>query len=287
MIRQHGQKKDAPMRPPPLQAGNGMRWEPLWAMTDDFWSGKLQDKWVRNADGITGRAPSFYKEENVTVTEHSMILQAREDQPRVGGKVWQRNLDIQRSNKQSRSIKPLSLHQDYSSAYVRSASKTLYGYFEICANLRDSEISSAFWLSNNEKQDTHPKLPSWWTEINVFLYSTGNGNERMLNTNLHVHRFGDDASKQPISRPESFDRGVKLSDEAHKFALDWNERYITWLIDDIAVRKVKNLYHHRPLYLKFDSQTFPKLFGLPATRSHSKNGSLGDFEIFYVRCWKR
>lgn len=220
---------------PPIPAGPSKRWAPIWQMSDEFWRSELHDIWEPFNKNWAGRHPSFFRPENVVVKNHRLQLWTREDQPT------------------EQKLKNAG-YRDFSTAFVRSKHRQLYGYFEIFAKLMDSEISSAFWLAHNE-----PDGPdSWWTEIDVFEYSTSKQNQidqsTMFNTNVHVHRNGRWPKAPHVTRPESFDTGVDLSKEPHHFALDWTEETITWYLDGTAIRSIPNQFHKRPLHLQFDSE---------------------------------
>jgi len=149
----------------------------------------------------------------------------------------------------------------------------------------DSEISSAFWLAHNE--DRGHNVDSWWTEIDVFEYSTSNlkpgyDQRYIYNTNIHVHR----AKNMPyIKSPKEIHLSYDLSKSFHVYALDWTPSSITWFIDGKKVRQIPNKHFHRPMHLQFDSETFPKWFGLP--KVGGKNKLPKAFEIDYVRSWER
>lgn len=263
-------RRNWPVVPPTVEAGPGLRWAPSWTLWDDFWrKDELHEIWTTSSD-CTGRAPSFYNPENVHATGYSLVLKATNEQPNLGTRAWYRNQHVPEHLK----------HRDYATSVVRSADSIRYGYFEICARVRRSQISSGVWLSNNEND-------GWWTGIDLFHYSTGRNDcySNTLHTCTHVHRFGNDPFKKPLSRPKSRKFTEALYDRPHKYALDWTAQKITWLVDDIPIRTETNRHHHRPLYLKMDSQTFPTWFGLPTASENSKIPS--NFEIFYVRTWKR
>lgn len=153
----------------------------------------------------------------------------------------------------------------------------------------DSKISSAFWFAYNE-----PRGPeSWWTEIDVFEYSTStkNGaNHRFeLHTNAHVHRAPNNIMEEledsiPLRTPKSYSIDVDLTKDFHVYALDWSEDAITWYLDGRKIRRIRNKYWHRPMALQMDSETFPGWFGVPEKGENSLPKS---FEVDYVRAWKR
>ena len=260
-------RKELSRTDPPIDAGEGKRWAPIWQMSDEFWRSELHDIWEPFNRDWAGRHPSFFRPENVVVKKNRLQLWAREDQP----------TDQALIN---------AGYRDFSTAFLRTKHRQKYGYFEIFAKLMDSDISSAFWLAHNEPDGRD----SWWTEIDVFEYSTSKKHvdqSTLLNTNVHVHRNGQWKDAPVVTRPESFDTGEDLSKAPHHFALDWTEHDITWYLDGEVIRKIPNLFHHRPLHLQFDSETFPNWFGVPDTGGSHRNKLPNAFEIFYVRSWER
>ena len=230
--------------------------------------------WTTNSGDFTGRAPSFYKPENVIKSGFSLVLRATNENPDAKTRAAERNNKIEDETRH---------YKKYATAFVRTQKPMLYGYIEICARLRHSQISSGFWLTNNEGG-------GWWTGIDVFHYSIGHDSNlgNRLHTSTHVHRFGHDLNlnMKPLSSPKVVRFNENLSERPHRFAIDWSPQKITWFVDGIPIRSESNEHHHRPLYITFDSQTFPQWFGLPDHEGVNGNG-FGDFEIFYIRTWNR
>jgi len=140
----------------------------------------------------------------------------------------------------------------FSTAFVRSSHLQKYGYFEIKAKMMDSEMKPGY--------------------DQRYIY----------NTNIHVHR----AKNMPyIKSPKEIHLSYDLSKSFHVYALDWTPSSITWFIDGKKVRQIPNKHFHRPMHLQFDSETFPKWFGLP--KVGGKNKLPKAFEIDYVRSWER
>jgi len=275
---------------PPIPAGNGMRWERIWSMSDDFNRDGLHSMWQPYNRNWLGRKPSFFRPGNVTVRDGKLRLQARIDQVH---QVSDYNLKMQllRDNEMSE-IQEKPMYKDFSTAFIRTAHRQLYGYFEIYCKMAKCDISSAFWLSHNEP---NPRKPgSWWTELDVFEYSTSNqkiawGNQRkeqesIINMNHHVHRFGNNLGRAHRYEPVEYDTGIDLSDKYHKYAIDWAPSHITWYFNDKPIRTEPNDYFHRPMHLQMDRESFPGWFGLPNPHSKSLPNT---FDIDYVRSWER
>ncbi|PXF45111.1 Beta-porphyranase B [Gracilariopsis chorda] len=254
--------------PPQIDPGRGFEWVQDWEMSDEFETVPVVNRWKRRYRWEIGnrrwlgRKPSFFKDENVEVKNGKMLLYAKEDTappnyPPGYGK--------------------------FSTAFVRTRKTRRYGYFEIYCHLRDSKISSAFWLTKN--------TPELWTEIDVFEYSTsdkintsGRHFKTLYNMNVHVHRHPHGVK---YNDPKIYDARRDLSQEPIKAGLDWREDEIVWYLDDVPVRRYKNRDFHQPLHLQLDSETFPNWFGLPETGGSNRNNLPSAFEIYYVRTWYR
>lgn len=253
--------------PPRIDPGPNHYWVQNWELSDEF-ERSLTDSWLRRQRWETinptwkGRAPSFFKKDNVIVQNGSMKLRSREDNPPANFP---------------------SMYKDFSTAFVRTRKRSLYGYFEIYCRMMDSKISSAFWFAYN--------TPDQWTELDVFEYSTsdkptafGKPYKQLFNTNMHVHR---NPKGVKMSSPQVYDAGFDLSAQPVKVGFNWQEDKIQWYLNDKLVREEKNEYFHQPLHLQLDSEAFPKWFGLPETGGCHKNSLPNAFEIFYVRSWNR
>lgn len=250
---------------PPIRLPADIKWVPDWEMSDEFngsetsdWKGRL--RWEINNHHWRGRKPGFFKESNVFIYNNTLHLKSIEDKP------------------------PKTFPQGYhsfSTSFVRTKKTRLYGYFEIVCWLMDSDISSAFWLANNDGTQ--------WTELDVFEYSTSDkkaGGDyhfaRLFSTNYHVHRHPNPQVPEGFQSPKSYDVGFDLSLMRVKVGFNWQKDYIEWYLNDVLIRRERNEYFHQPLHLQLDSETFPFWFGLP---QKGNNGLPDYFRIMYVRTW--
>lgn len=208
--------------PPRLDPGRNHEWIQDWEMSDEF-EKTVSTSWLRRYRWETfnptwkGRAPSFFKKDNVIVDNGSMKLKSREDQP-------------------PSHFPPV--YRDVSSAFVRTRRKRLYGYFEIYSRLMDSKVSSAFWFANHQ--------PDKWTELDVFEFSTtdkptnfGKPFSHLFNTNMHVHRH---PAGIKFSSPKVYDAGFNLSSQPIKVGFNWQQDKIQWFLSkaflDILVERM-------------------------------------------------
>jgi len=228
------------------------KWAPIPELTDEFAGPKLDaKKWHDHNPGWKGRKPGFFSKKNVFVKDGVLHLVARaEDLPGL----------------------PEGYHT-FTTAAVKSTTLVRYGYFEIRCRPMKSRASSAFWFYNSTKER--------WTEIDVFEIGGGAPkHKRTLHMNVHV--FHTPEEKKHWAKPAQHKTPYDLADAYHTFALEWDEKNITWYLDGRAVRTVKNTHWHQPLHMNFDSETMPKWFGLP-----EKKALPSTFAIEYVRSWRR
>lgn len=159
---------------PPIEAGENLQWEFNHDLTDEFNADELSTIWQPYHPMWLGRAPAFFREENVQVDANNncLKLHAKCDRVEYVHNAARRSQLIHhnKSTCQRNSNLPIDqrkhLYRDWSSSFVRTHARQRYGYFEICCKLADSHISSAFWLAADERNADQPG--SWWTEIDVF-----------------------------------------------------------------------------------------------------------------------
>ena len=245
----------------PLMAGPPADgdWEPLPELTDEFEGATLDaEKWHDHNPTWKGRPPAFFSKNNVTVSDGKLHLTAKaEDLPNL----------------------PEGYHT-FTTAAVKSTTRVLYGYFEIRCRPMDSRASSAFWFYSNDK-DENGKT-NWWTEIDVFEICGGcPDKERTYFMTTHVFVTPEDGENY-FKKPATWIAPSRLADDYRTYALEWDQEVIKWYVDGEVVREMKNTHWHQPLHMNFDSETFPKWFGLP-----EKANLPSTFSIEYIRSWKK
>jgi len=228
---------------------NEGRWERYEPMSDEC-AGETLDpnKWWPKNPGWLGRQPAFFHPgnvqpaffhpDNVQVSDGKLHLTMRKQEapemPRDRG------------------------YHTYTSAAVKSKTKTRYGYFEIKAKPMKSHGSSSFWFYDG--------TPKWWTEIDVFeIGGASPGFERKYNMNVHVFRTPQEERHWSVHA--AWVAPFDLAADYHVYGLLWDEDRIQWYVDGVLVRWVENTHWHQPLTLNFDSETMPDWFGLPRTVS--------------------
>ena len=237
---------------------SGSKWEPIPELTDEFHGDKLDSKkWHDHNPTWKGRPPAFFSKKNVTVRDSKLHLTAKaEDLPDL----------------------PKGYHT-FTTAAVKSKIRILYGYFEIKCKPMNSYASSAFWFYAVDKDK---EKTNWWTEIDVFeICGRNNKLDRVYHMNVHVFVTPEEGKKH-WSKGRKWKAPFRLADEFHVYALEWDKNEIKWYVDGKVVHKLKNTHWHQPLYMNFDSETFPKWFGLP-----KKENLPSTFSIEYVRSWRK
>ena len=228
------------------------KWEPIQELTDEFDGDRLDSKkWHDHNPGWKGRHPAFFSKKNVAVRDGKLHLTARAENLK----------DL-----------PKGYHT-FTTAAVKSKTLVKYGYFEIKCRPMKSKASSAFWFYNSTKEE--------WTEIDVFeICGVGDKWKSTYNTAAHV--FHTPKEKKHWSKGGKWKAPFTFADDYHVYALEWDKDMIKWWVDGKVVREAKNTHWHQALHMNFDSETFPKWFGLP-----DKKNLPSTFSIEYVRSWKK
>ena len=234
-------------KPCPLPHG---KWEPIAELSDEFNGATLEEtKWYPNNPIWLGRMPGYFNPKNVRVKDGMLHLDAKlEDLPDL----------------------PKQYHT-FTTAAVQSKAAVRYGYFEVRAQAMDSLATSAFWF--------YRMTPEQWTEIDVFELSARKSPHGYLMAQHVFHTLVETVHWQQFG---VWQAPYNLSQEFHRYGMEWNRDDITFWVDGKAVRKMKNTHWHQALTLNFDSETFPTLYGLP-----QKDSLPATFSIDYVRAWRR
>lgn len=129
---------------PPIEAGEGKEWAVIPEVSDDFNSNCLDEsKWEPFNKTWKGRAPGFFKRENVVVENNCLNMLCKREPVPPG--------------------QP-EAYKDFTTSFMRSKHRPVYGYFEALVHPADSCTSSAFWFVHRD-----PKI---WNEIDVFEIGT-------------------------------------------------------------------------------------------------------------------
>lgn len=161
-------------------------------------------------------------------------------------------------NGESKSLKEMG-YWGYTSGMVEARRAVKYGYFETRVKPLKDKIVSGFWMSADIEGGD-------WTELDLMessfieagVQKFGTDMRKRIISNAHVFRnvsAGIGRDNMYTVRPNVYeDKGV-LADQYKVYAMDWNPKRITWLVDGYPYVSIENKYWHSPLYLKFDVET--------------------------------
>jgi beta-glucanase (GH16 family) len=164
-------------------------------------------------------------------------------------------------------------YADYTSALVRTRDRSGYGYYEARCRPMNSAASSAFWLIGTG-------LPEHDVEIDIFeIGGNAVGHDRKYNMNTHVMRTPTE--KRHWSVGGVWNAPWRLADAFHVYGFEWNADEMTWYVDGVAVRRMKNTNWHLPLNILFDSESMFSWLGIPKDEDLPST-----FSIDYLRVWR-
>lgn len=238
---------------PPVGQGEGV-WIYSNQYSDEFESAELDEtKWYDHNPTWEGRNPGYFYPKNINIQNGMLILKSKKE-------------DVDEM--------PEGYHT-WTTAAVQSTKKVLYGFFEARCRPMDSGISSAFWLymNNEEKQE----------ELDIFEICGRNDN-RLHYERSYIstsHYVFDKRTKKYSSSTITYS-DENLAGQTLVAGLDWSQDYITWYINGIKVKRIKNRHWHTPETINFDSEYFESWWGAPA-----EDDVGGQFEIDYFRYWTR
>jgi hypothetical protein len=210
---------------------NARHWVFNPALSDEFNGTQLDSqKWWPLDPLWKGRQPGWFDPRNVKVADGCLQLTTRlgsapADLARVG-------------------------FNTYTTAFVKSKQRALYGYYEVRAQPMKSSASSSFWF--------YAQDPDRWTEIDVYEI---NGKDRPVNETVHVWHTPECKDHWAIG--SRFYPPTNPANDFHVYGLEWTPEKINYYYDGALVRTGPNTHFHQSLNICFDSETFPDWFGLP------------------------
>ena len=229
-------------------------------LTNEFLDGLKLHEWDDHDPKWTGRFPSWFEPNNLSVTNDQMLKMT--------------------CRMRNDSDTPPEVHEDYkekfTGEYTHAAcaykSKTLvkYGFFETKSKTISGGWWNSFWLYRD--------VPEWWTEIDI--YEIVGSEDYRFSTAHRFRELPDYIPNLELGHHKKQKEFFKVTDvmEWHVYAVDWSEETISWYVDGDLVFTTPNVYWHQPIHLMFDTEvhSWP---GLPATG--------GDYMVEYVRSWKK
>ena len=233
---------------------NSANWKRLAAFTDEFNGQEIDEqKWWPKNPTWDGRQPAFFSRDNVRVSDGLLQLTFRKSE--VPQELKSRG------------------YRGYSSASVVHKERIKYGYFELRAKPMRSCASSSFYFTTGFNAETA-------TEIDVFeLCGKGGNRERKFQTNVHI--FHTPTEKEPKNSERYWIAPWDLADDFHVYGLNWQSDEITYFVDGVPVRRIKNTHWHQPMELIFDTEAMFSWLGIP-----NDEDLPSVYEIDYLRTWQ-
>lgn len=206
---------------------SGMRrWQLVFE--DDFDQGRLDiTKWITryyagerllNDTYGVGQDVQLFTPDNISFKNSAVCLNFRKE-PMIG-KYWDQHLGIREKK------------YEYTSAMLSSATSfsQRYGRFEAKIRLNRSAVTSCFWMLG-ETQLPHLEIMKCQVEGvqigRVYAYHT-----KTVRDMQSVH-------------------DIDLANDYYIFTLEWTEEKITWMINDMVVKEVKDNIPDTPMYIVF------------------------------------
>lgn len=181
---------------------------------------------------------------------------------------------------------------DYTTAMIYSQQQFLYGYFEIRCIIpgEGKGVFPAFWLWQGSNDAGN------YREIDIFEFTL---DKNLLLTNIH-HQESLDCGKHDatsigcnslsdfkiengiVSHGCNFQLPFCVSSGFHKYAVEWDPRYVAWYVDDKLVRKTNGHSPSLPMNIIVNNALAPWHMNF-VNESNFPNR----FEVDYVRVWQR
>ncbi|MEN6492930.1 MAG: family 16 glycosylhydrolase, partial [Thermoguttaceae bacterium] len=136
----------------------------------------------------------------------------------------------------------------YHSAMLKTRELLRYGYLEIRAKLSACPTRNAFWLYHQSTGG------NGWSEIDIFEAWGGTkargGN--CIPATLHLQQLTDPAQWTIPTR--RWDAPVRLDQDFHVYALEWNDTHLVVYFDHSPVIVFENDYFHEPLNITLNAE---------------------------------
>jgi beta-glucanase (GH16 family) len=267
--------KPTPTTPPTTQVpasdpNNTGNWTLNPAFSDEFNADSLDtSKWIVKGIGWDGRQPSYFLPQNVAVGGGNLQLTLRRDASNA-------------------TIPPAAQQQGYygyTAAEVNTIAGAQYGYYEARIKAMSSSGATNFWLYGDQG-DYRTGLDVAESAGKV---SGGTAPADTIFMGAHLWRApgmpltGEDyASKVGVDPSVPWSGGWNAAADYHTYGIDWNADTITWYIDGVQRRQIKNGYWSIQMPLIFDTEVSISSLGVPA------DGDLpSTLLVDYVRAWTK
>ncbi|MFI3280558.1 MAG: family 16 glycosylhydrolase [Rikenellaceae bacterium] len=234
---------------------NTQGWKMDKKHSDEFRGKSLNEKlWMPSAKSWKGRQPTFFHSSNIELHDGYLVMKV---------------------NKHGDEQLPEGY--THTSAFISSHEAHLYGYYEARLKPNDSPWVTGFWMSQG--------TPEWWTEIDICENCPfTSGNERDLNSNVHVFRAPPEHGnvKEHFAIGKKYYLPFRLQDDFHTWGMDWTEEYIRLYIDGVLYREIENTHWHQPLHVNINNESNKWFGALP-----DDNYLDSEYYIDYFRVWHR
>ena len=245
----------------------------LNASFSDNFDGTALDvsKWYDFTPSWYGRAPGYFERGNVSVHDGLLHLVSREVTPQeAGAENAARGFDR------------------YSTAFVRSRKRILYGFFELRFKAIDSSVSSAFWLNDPLDPPAKYRPGDFSEEIDIFevFGRTHHDADAEKTYFMTLHRFPTPYVETKVNYIDekhacNMPYDGSFCDDFHIGAFLWTPEKLVWYLDGKARWEQRNINYHRAMYLNIDSEIMEEWTGLP-----EKGEWPGEFVVDYLRVWQ-
>ncbi len=249
--------------------------------SDEFDGNELDSrKWYDYAPGWRGRREFIYRRDNVSVSNGSLLLEAR-------------CIPEEKMEPEDLAMGILP----YTMPIVKSKRKVLYGYYECSAKACNAEVRNAFWLYDPLSDDLHAKYSpgNYSEEIDIYEFIGRFKEEQHPEylINAAVHRFETPYVEGMVkcircrlpdkTRKVTLDRSP--AEAFHTYSLLWTPAEIIWYYDGKELHRRENDYFHRPLHIVFDCEL--ACWGGAEIDHFKQDDSPAVHEIQYFRRWTR
>jgi beta-glucanase (GH16 family) len=237
------------------------KWEKIEELSDEFDGSQLDaDKWLNHHPYWTGRIPSQFNKENVSVSDGSLKIKTT----------------LAEAAHEGSSTK----HWIWTGCVTSKSEMCYYGYYEARLKACNLSMSNAFWLQSQKNI----------IEIDV-TEAIGNSklipnDSKTMNINTHDTRNGgwenDIETRIQVELPD----GKKSSDDFFIYGVLWEPTRIVFYLNNKKVGEINPKRFDKKMFLFFDVETFAWQ-GFPSVSDFQNEMLDKTMYVDYVRSYKR
>ena len=181
---------------------------------------------------------------------------------------------------------------NYTSGWIQTAIKFLYGYFEIRCKVPNQGLVlwPAFWLYEGGGNK--------YREIDIFEFGACQSQTNQLNfatCNMHISRALDNGYLHTQNSPDNYGDFINhyygnftvptdVTSNWHTYAVKWSPNCVIWYVDDVEVFKI--IQHTPHLDMRVIANMAISSGCPPANNGISANAFPFEFEIDYIRAYQ-